>query len=791
MSSVLTRPACRTRNAATTACKTHVHAHSPATNVNAWTPCLFKPTRHLHRLAPCIAAATADGNSSTQQHFNLSVMWFLAARCARRNGTNNAFQRTCRSIHQKHQQRQRSTSSSLASSNPAVLSGASAPRSEYTLDRRFHPRNISPSTDLDALFNYIDLHGNVLSPLLVFRMLRSALYQSTHYSSGHAWRIYSLIRQRKLDRHMTVNHYGNLLNILKYSKADHTVQRMLSVLEHMRYNNVDISSLCYSQVLFAMARHKDPLNAYATIKRMLHDDVPVTSSHYTSLALSASQTNDDRLIRKISDTLAVASRVHAVAIEPDACSVIVSALSRIPGCKIMDILAFMEAVNCVDLPGVQRHNVQVYTSLISALGRLGNPDKAKKLFEDMLQRNIIPTTETYTALVEVYSRAGNFDEALRIWRRFKAKNFKTDQALATAVLTNAIRHQRYDLVQQLVNDCIERAGEGDDKFRAALMWAKAREDLDEARVLLGDLYAENKDYVNAVMVNHLVIGEGLAGRRDKVYESHALHKQLDPANEPSPMSQHHFINALFLCQDVPGALLAFVRMRNRGVPDDITKAMIIRGLVHNNEVELAFRLFRIFQRDSLYMTIRSYTSLLKTYVLKKTSVETRRRFEKHWPELEQAIAPASDMTPVRPKVPYLMFRELTGFHEPNVYSYTTLIASYAKVNILRALSIFQHMCRKGVSPNIQTYTVLLQGCSIFRNGDTAVVLYRHMQETGLQPNAATWYYLIKAMKRSRIEQKQVDLAIQAAEADVGDSWRTRGKPYKKKRTKIQDRPTSS
>lgn len=719
-------------------------------------------------------------------------MWFLAARCARRNGANTAFQRSCRSIHQKNQQRQRSTSSSLASSsNVATLSG-STPRSEYTLDRRFHPRNISSSTDLDALFSYIDLHGNTLTPLLVFRMLRSALYHSTHYNSGHAWRIYSLIRQRKLDSHMTVNHYGNLLNILKYDKEDHTVQRMMSVLGHMRYNKVEISSLCYSQVLFAMARHKDPLNAYATVKRMLHDAVPVNSSHYTSLALSASQCNDDKLIRKITDSLIFAARVHAVAIEPDACSVIVSALSRMPSCKIVDILAFMEAVNCVDLPGVQRHNVQVYTSLISALGRLGDTDKAKKLYEEMLQRNISPTIETYTALVEMYSRAGNFDEALRIWRRFKAKNFKTDQTLATAVITNAIRRERYDLVEDLVDECIGRATEGDDKFRAALMWAKAREDLDEARVLLGDLYAENKDYVNAVMVNHLVIGEGLAGRRDKVYESHAIHKHIDPDNEPSSISQHHFINALFLCQDVPGALLAFVRMRNRGVPDDITKAMIIRGLVHNDEVELAFRLFRIFQRDSLYMTIRSYTTLLKTYVLRKTSMDTRKRFEKHWPELEQAITPPLDTTtPVRPKMPYLLFRELTGFHEPNVYSYTTLIASYAKVNILRALDIFQHMCRKGVSPNIQTYTALLQGCSIFRNGDTAVVLYRHMQEKGLQPNAATWYYLVKAMKRSRMEQKQIDLVIQAAEADVGDSWRTRGKPCRKRKTKTHDRPTSS
>ncbi|CAO3643786.1 unnamed protein product [Cunninghamella blakesleeana] len=750
-----------------------------------------------------------------------------------------------------HQQQQSSSSSLMHQSN------------------LIHPRWISKIKDrnIDVFLQQLKDSQPHLDDKFIFKLLRSRLYNANQYNSDEAWKIYLTMKDLNVIDHMRSNHYGHLLNIIKYSSdATHQLLSILNQMESAKNTGlITISELHYSQVIYGLARQGSVIEICDLFDELKTGSLSISTSSisdnniedkkkilpvsfYTSLAVAAKKKNDISATTRAADIIEEAMK-SGVLMEMEACAIMVSALSTnmestVKFLTVMDQIGMMTKytnnnnnnnnninnvndtqhhINNSNINNTNNHNhitttnnnnnnnnnnkmnnlnVHIYTSLISGLAHNGDAINARRLWKEMRNHGLRPTTATYTAMVEAFARSGNFKAAIQMLKKYTYEhNGNLNKVMATSVLSNTIRHGRLDLARSLVKKWTDELGlkieNMDDEFKTAIMWVKVIDDVNQGLSFFNTLYEKNQEYVNSIMVNHLVKKYGDLQDKTGVTESYSLHELVNENSNANkiPASKSvdpdfYLVDALFKCRDVPAALSIFVKMRQRGLPDDITLAMVIRGLVMNDEGAAAWKLFRIIKIYGLEPNLHAYTSILKSCVPKSGKGSAHQQslkdelspeflthifnisnsIQHHHPSLEVE----NKLTPIQA---YILFRKMTGIQKPNVYTYTALISCFAKSNIGRAVDIFKYMCHDGVEPTVETYIALLQGCAIYRNGRMALMVYQHLRENQhhLQPNDKVWHYLLKALVRSRVDKKEIDKLASAI----------RGDGYKKKERKAK------
>ncbi|KAI9319265.1 hypothetical protein BX666DRAFT_1924465 [Dichotomocladium elegans] len=747
---------------AATACKSHYSHNPPYTSLAAF-------VRHVHQNV--LAKPTTATSRQSPHVTDLSMLWFLAAAGCRRGITNSSISRCQGTRLQQHQPQQHQRRTVCINARARCASQEESAPLNDSARNPFHPRNISKAVDLDAFLKYLDRERSHLGSERIFKSLRSALYNASGYKAATAWRIYQAMEMFEVSDRMTASHFGHLLNILKYGEKDVAVAQMHNVLEHMRRHQIPTSSLHYSQILFAMARSGDAEGALGLLRRMKQEKAPITPSHLTSLALSLRPHHLKSAHHEAAASLMIeAMETEGIVLDNKACAVMVSHLSRT---SIERTVRFLESMSSAQVKlehnvseGV-RYNAHVYTSLISGMAHKGDSTNAERLYREMQSQGVRPTVATKAALLEAYGRAGDFDKAMKILNASKRPSY----AMVTSVLSNSIRHGKWEVTQRLANRWLKKVDLSDprvdDKFRATLLWAQVKASLDGARAFFDTLLVQDKKLVNTVMVNHLVTESGNQRDLENTKSSYGLHKVLDPKHGATLLSDHLYTDALFKCGDVPAALSAFIAMRRHGIPDDITLAMVVRGLVMNNEDSMAWNVFRALKTRGIHLNLYAYTSMLKAFAKKQPSNWISKELSTMWPDIHETLTGIMSGQPPPPPQPsyyilsdpsqaYKLFQEMTGFEKPNEFTYTTLIACFSKHSLARAVDVFTYMCSDGVKPTVQTYTVLLQACSIFRNARVALFVFRHMRDNGVTPNHLTWHYLLKALVRGRMDPKRID-----------------------------------
>jgi pentatricopeptide repeat protein len=582
--------------------------------------------------------------------------------------------------------------------------------------------------------------------------------------SEKAWLIYQKMKQAQVNSLLKSNHYGQLLVTLKYGDAT-VIPRMVSVLQDMKRDQVhEPNSHHLSQVLFAMCRQGKVEAACQLIQTCKPEQL--TPSHYQTLvqSLHNRKNHHHKLTERVLHILLTAMKRSRVVLNAPTVTQMVSQLSKDD--KVDHIVNFLKAFDKVNTHASNNssnnhYNVHIYTALISGFAKQANCTSAKHLFDEMKRHGIRPNQVTYTALIEAYGKAGDFTSAIRILNRAKQTYNKLLPSMVTSLLINAVQHGHLDLANRTLARIKReiKLSEMDIKLKSALLWLKVHKDLNRARSFFDMLNEENNGSVDHIMVNKLVIGAGTLGSRSAVYDQFSLHGKLSPPDnvDTEMRANHHLSEALFKCRDVPAALGVFIQMRQISIPDDITLAMVIQGLVNNNEHNLAWRLFKTLRNDGLEPNLHAYSSILKA--LSRNDVSIHKAQSKVDPQmiLDAGIRSSADASAVPNTTEALyLFRHMTGFHQPNVYIYTTLISCFAKQDLGRAVKVFSHMCSSEVRPTIETYTALLQGCAIFRNSNMALSVFNHMSEAHVTPNAATWRYLLKSLVRSKVAKKEVD-----------------------------------
>ncbi|KAJ9537126.1 hypothetical protein OSB04_029859 [Centaurea solstitialis] len=94
-----------------------------------------------------------------------------------------------------------------------------------------------------------------------------------------------------------------------------------------------------------------------------------------------------------------------------------------------------------------------YMKLIVLLGRSGQPQHARNMFNAMIEEGLEPTAELYTALLAAYCRSNLIDEAFKILDQMKTLPFCQPDHPHQACVDAA----RFDLVESLYEQMAERS----------------------------------------------------------------------------------------------------------------------------------------------------------------------------------------------------------------------------------------------------------------------------------------------------------------------------------------------
>ncbi|GKA30269.1 pentatricopeptide repeat-containing protein [Tanacetum coccineum] len=99
-----------------------------------------------------------------------------------------------------------------------------------------------------------------------------------------------------------------------------------------------------------------------------------------------------------------------------------------------------------------------YMKLIVLLGRSGQPQHARNLFNMMIEEGLEPTAELYTALLAAYCRSNIIDEAFKILDQMKTLPLCQPDVYTYSILIKAcVDASRFDLVESLYEQMAERS----------------------------------------------------------------------------------------------------------------------------------------------------------------------------------------------------------------------------------------------------------------------------------------------------------------------------------------------
>ncbi|KAJ9537127.1 hypothetical protein OSB04_029860 [Centaurea solstitialis] len=97
-----------------------------------------------------------------------------------------------------------------------------------------------------------------------------------------------------------------------------------------------------------------------------------------------------------------------------------------------------------------------YMKLIVLLGRSGQPQHARNMFNAMIEEGLEPTAELYTALLAAYCRSNLIDEAFKILDQMKTLPFCQPDVYTFSILIKAcVDAARFDLVESLYEQMAE------------------------------------------------------------------------------------------------------------------------------------------------------------------------------------------------------------------------------------------------------------------------------------------------------------------------------------------------
>ncbi|KAG2176208.1 hypothetical protein INT43_005442 [Umbelopsis isabellina] len=660
--------------------------------------------------------------------------------------------------------------------------------------------------DFTLLFSSLNRNTSILSAGQQFKVLRNALYQGLPNFEHRIYQIYQEMVDRKLEHRLEGKHYGQIFNSLKYGKSGQVVEYILAVLNDMKRRHPHMpNSYHYAQVLFGLSQNGEVKTVRALLTEMRERGLEISPSHYTSLAIACTNASSDAFC--VEDIITDFQKLlvdDGIIPERRAYNIIVELLCRnheisraIKFLQTMETDAKEIGLTSTDAMVYSQPDVYTYTSLISGFCAMDDLVSAKKVLNDMTESKVSPNFVTYSILVNAYLNNGKSEEAITLINQMKNLESNHRHSAYLSLMIKALAYKQIRVADTLYKQLIANLKMPWEELNVAqrsayVLMRIAKGDVRQIQRRFRYDIRHHPELLDATMINHIIRQFGSMGDLKSVEEAFAWfdtesNTKVLAKITPTRHTFHYYVEALFKCQKPERAFDAVEIMKDHGFEvDEITHALIIKGLVNNKEMNLAWKIFEMIRkkrieeverdpsarsdRDSPFQrSMASFMSGLvdmggkskdrmkedvnSAYLLNNTVSELS-SLDEYVPAMDES----SEQSRIGIQRAFAMLRDLkhSNLSQPNVYTYTIIIAGFAKLDVERALQVFQYMLSDGIKPNHVVFTALIQGFAIARDAKGALAVYEDMRKRDIQPNTLTWHYLLRAMLRSGVEKKYID-----------------------------------
>eukprot|EP01018_Ginkgo_biloba_P019327 Gb_27416 [translate_table: standard] len=333
-------------------------------------------------------------------------------------------------------------------------------------------------------------------------------------------------------------------------------------------------------------------------------------------------------------------------------------------------------------------NIILGNRLVIMYSKFGSLDEARRVLDDMPERNVV----TWTIMIGAYVRCGYGDEALRLFYQMQRVGIQLDQFAFTSLLPACANLASLEHGQELHGSIVKRGFQLDVCVGTALvdMYAKC-ERIENARQVFDKMPIQNVVSWNAMISGYV--------RNSYIDEALDLFQKMPERNV---VSWTAMIAGYAQIGNVDEALNLFQKMPERNV---VSWNAMIAGFMQNGRLNEAMELFQLMPERN----VASWNAVITGFA--------------QFGNLEKALK---------------LFLKMP---ERNVVSWTTMIAGYAQNGHLNgALQLFQNMPER----NVISWNAMIAGFAKNGHLDEALKLFQKMPER----NVVSWNEIIEGFAQN-------------------------------------------
>ncbi|XP_009791455.1 pentatricopeptide repeat-containing protein At4g18520, chloroplastic-like [Nicotiana tabacum] len=414
----------------------------------------------------------------------------------------------------------------------------------------------------------------------------------------------------------------------------------------------------------------------------------------------------------------------------------------------------VKILHAIILKCMRSSTIFIENNLISVLVKLGRLDDARKVFDHMLERNVV----SWTAMLNGYIRFGLDNEAMDFFGEFVRRGLQWNSKTYVCVLSMAGRSCDFELGKQVHAGIIKggysnlildssvvffyaQCGDLEGAFRVfdvirrpdVVCWTtmitacsqhgRGKEALLMFLQLFSDGFDANEFTVCSIL-------NACGEERELMFG-----KQLHAAIIKNRFRMDVFIGTSLVdmyakCSEIDDARTVFDGMGKRNT---VTWTSIIAGYARNGHAEEAIRLFRIMKRRKIFANNLTMVSILRACGLLRalpTGKEVHGQIIKS--DLQDNIYLGSALVWL-----YCKCSENSAAHKVlqdmpirDVVSWTAMISGCAHVgHEYEALEYLKEMLGEGVSPNPFTYSSALKACAKLEDIERGKLIHSSISKT--------------------------------------------------------------
>lgn len=439
-------------------------------------------------------------------------------------------------------------------------------------------------------------------------------------------------------------------------------------------------------------------------------------------------------------------------------------------------------------------DVVVATALVNMYAKCGSIDKARKLFDEMPQRDVF----SWTAMIAGHAQNGFDEKALETFKQMKLAGVKPDCTTFASILPACAKMK--DLEQGMdIHRQLSDSGILTDVAATALvdMYAKCGS-VGKARELFDKLPMKDVFSWTAMIAGYAQNGfiekaletfkqMGLAGVKPNsttfatvlpaCAKMGALKQGIDMHQrimERSFLSDIKVANALVdmyaKCGSIDKAREVFEKMPQR---DAISWNAMIAGYTHNGFVEKALETFKQMQYSGVKPNSTTFASVL-TACAKMGGLEQGMGIHQgimgmgFWSDIvvENALIDMYAKCGSMDKAGKLFDK----MPQRDVFSWTAMIAGYTQNGFFeKALETFKQMRLAGVKPNSATFASVLPACAKMGALEQGIHIHQSIMEGGLLSDIILGNALVDMYAKCGSIDKACELFHQMPRKNVA-SW---------------------